>query len=85
MGQEVDFIKLQNNQILNQCSMPSEIERIRRGLSDLYGFQELMPPLEILGSPILRLWMDYQRITLSLIEKYYPILLSAIPQLLRRS
>jgi len=65
--------------------MPSEIERIKRGLSDLYGFQELMLPPGIWGSPILHLWTDYRRITLSSIEKYYLILLLTILQLLRRS
>ena len=64
--------------------MPSEIERIRRGLSDLYGFQELMPPLGIWGSPILRLWGDYLRITSSSIEKYYLISLLTMPQPLRK-
>ena len=42
MGLEVDFIKLQNNLILNHFSMLLEIEKIEKELLDHYGLQELM-------------------------------------------
>ena len=47
MVQEVDYIKLLNNQISNHYNMHLEIERIKKGLSGLYGLQELMPDLEL--------------------------------------
>ena len=40
MELEVDFLKLRNNQILNPCSMRSEIEKLEKGLLGLFGFQE---------------------------------------------
>ena len=40
MEQEVDCLKLLSNLILNQCNMLLEIERIKKELLDLYGFQE---------------------------------------------
>ena len=38
---EVDYTKLQNNQISNHYSMPLEIEKIKKELSGHYGYQEL--------------------------------------------
>ena len=39
--QEVDCIKRLSSLISNQCNMHLEIERIKKELLDLYGFQEL--------------------------------------------
>ena len=41
-AQEVGFIRLQNNQILNPFNMLSEIERIKKEALSLYGSQESM-------------------------------------------
>ena len=40
MEQEVGYTRLQSSQILNLFNMLSEIEKIEKGLSDLYGYQE---------------------------------------------
>ena len=42
MVQEVDFIKRQNNQILNLFNMLLEIEKIKKELLEIYGSQELI-------------------------------------------
>ena len=40
MELEVGFLKPLNSQILNPCSMHSEIEKLEKGLLGLFGFQE---------------------------------------------
>ena len=45
---EADYLKLQNSPILNHYSMHLGIEKIAKGLSVLYGLQELMPHKESL-------------------------------------
>ena len=44
--QEVDYIKLQSSQTLNQCSMLFVIEKTKKELLGLYGLQGLTLQLE---------------------------------------
>ena len=42
MAQGADYLRQQNNPILNHCNTHLETEKIKKDHLDLYGFQELM-------------------------------------------